>query len=89
MEYQYPISHEWSTEEIIDVIRFYEHIEKAYEKGIVRKHLMTAYRRFKEIVPSKSEEKQLCHEFEELSSYSPYRTVQKAKAAQDGDLIKM
>lgn len=57
MEYQYPIDYHWSTEEIVDVIKFFEHIEAAYERGIERDVLMASYRRFKEIVPSKSEEK--------------------------------
>jgi uncharacterized protein YktA (UPF0223 family) len=89
MNYHYPISYDWTTQEIIDVIKFYECIEKAYEKGIEREELMKAYRRFKEIVPSKSEEKQLCGEFEETSGYSPYRTVKLAKESQAGEIIKM
>ncbi|MEH7294426.1 UPF0223 family protein, partial [Priestia megaterium] len=63
MEYQYPISLDWSTEEIIDVVKFFESIERAYEKGIERDHLMAVYRRFKEIVPSKAEEKTICNDF--------------------------
>ena len=55
MEYQYPIDYRWSTEEIVDVIKFFEAIESAYEKGIEREEVMKAYRRFKEIVPSKAE----------------------------------
>ncbi|ETI66157.1 UPF0223 family protein [Neobacillus vireti] len=89
MEYQYPIDYNWSTDEIVDVIKFFEVIEKAYEKGIDREEVMNVYRRFKEIVPSKAEEKTLCGEFEEISGYSSYRTVKKAKEASAGDRIKM
>lgn len=89
MDYQYPISYEWSTEEVVDVIRFFESVEKAYEKGIAKEQLMSAYKRFKEIVPSKSEEKQVCGEFEEMSGYSAYRVVQKAKASTDQTTVKM
>ncbi|MDF2789209.1 MAG: hypothetical protein K0S80_2307, partial [Neobacillus sp.] len=64
MEYQYPIDYHWTTDEIVDVIKFYEAIERAYEKGIERDELMDIYRRFKEIVPGKAEEKTLCGEFE-------------------------
>lgn len=53
MEYQYPIDQDWSTEEIVDVIKYFESIEMAYEKGIEREQFMNAYRRFKEIVPGK------------------------------------
>ncbi|SEN31526.1 Uncharacterized protein YktA, UPF0223 family [Mesobacillus persicus] len=89
MEYQYPIDYTWKTDEIVDVIRFFENVELAYEKGVSREGLMAAYRRFKEIVPSKSEEKQLFKEFEEESGYSSYRTVKAAKDAGDGEKIKM
>ncbi|MEH7418293.1 UPF0223 family protein [Neobacillus drentensis] len=89
MEYQYPIDYRWSTEEIVDVINFFEAIERAYEKGIERDEMMNAYRRFKEIVPSKAEEKTICGEFEEISGYSSYRTIKKAKEASSGDKIMM
>ncbi|WP_077211380.1 UPF0223 family protein [Bacillus dakarensis] len=89
MEYQYPIDYHWSTDEIVDVIKFYEVIEAAYEKGVDRDILMGTYRRFKEIVPSKSEEKKVCGEFEEISGYSSYRTIKKAKESKPGDKIKM
>jgi uncharacterized protein YktA (UPF0223 family) len=89
MEYQYPIDYHWTTDEIVDVIKFYEAIERAYEKGIDRDELMDIYRRFKEIVPSKAEEKTLCGEFEDLSGYSSYRTIKKAKTASPGEKISM
>lgn len=88
MEYQYPIDHTWTTDEIIDVIRFFEGIEQAYEKGIDREALMSAYRRFKEIVPGKAEEKKIFNEFEEESGYSSYRTIKAAKEEANGK-IKM
>ncbi|WP_153126498.1 UPF0223 family protein [Peribacillus tepidiphilus] len=87
MDYQYPIDLDWSTEEIIDVINFYECVERAYEKGIQRGKLMAAYRRFKEIVPGKAEEKKIFNEFEEVSGYSSYRTVKKAKETNENDVI--
>jgi uncharacterized protein YktA (UPF0223 family) len=89
MEYQYPIDHDWSTEEIVDVIKYFESIEQAYEKGIERDQFMNAYRRFKEIVPGKAQEKNLCDEFEEQSGYSSYRTVKAAKESSAGDKIRM
>ena len=89
MEYQYPIDYSWSTDEIVEVIHFFEVIEKAYEKGIDREELLASYRRFKEIVPSKAEEKKLCGEFEEMSGYSSYRTVKIAKEADSNGRILM
>lgn len=89
MDYTYPISIDWSTTEIVDVIKFFESIEKAYEKGIKREELMSVYRRFKEIVPSIAEEKKVFREFEEASGYSSYHVVKKAKELSDGAMIKM
>lgn len=89
MDYQYPMQPDWSTTEIIDVIAFFQSIEKAYESGISREALMNAYRRFKEIVPSKAEEKNLCDDFEEMSGYSSYRAIKKGKESSDSDKIKM
>lgn len=89
VEYQYPIDPDWSTEEIIDVIHYFETIEQAYEKGVAREKLLSVYNRFKEIVPSKSEEKKLCAEFEEASGYSPYRTMKKGKESDSGVIIRM
>lgn len=89
MEYSYPFSTDWSTEEVIDVVSFFEAIEQAYEKGIDKETLMERYRRFKEIVPGKAEEKRICNEFEEVSGYSSYRAVQKMKQAPEQTKIRM
>ncbi|WP_163101353.1 UPF0223 family protein [Peribacillus alkalitolerans] len=89
MDYQYPIDLDWSTDEIVDVISFFEAVESAYEKGIDRDQLMNVYRRFKEIVPSKAQEKKVCGEFEEVSGYSAYHVVQKAKDSEPGQKIKL
>jgi uncharacterized protein YktA (UPF0223 family) len=89
MDYPYPISLDWSKEEVIDVIAFFQSVEKAYEKGINKSELMTTYRRFKEIVPGKSEEKQMCNQFEKDTSFSPYHVVKKAKELEDGRKVKM
>lgn len=87
--YQYPIDLDWTTKEIIDVIHFYGKIEEAYEKGVPRDQLMAAYRRFKEIVPSKAEENRLGREFEEVSGYSLYKVMKKGKEGKEGDIIKL
>ena len=89
MDYQYPIDYTWKTDEIVKVISFFQGIEQAYEKGIRREDLMRLYKEFKQIVPSIAEEKKVCGEFEEVSGYSSYRTMQKAKKSDEGDLVKM
>ncbi|MCG1020486.1 UPF0223 family protein [Sutcliffiella horikoshii] len=89
MDFSYPISYEWSTDEIVDVIALYEAVELTYSKGVERERLLAAYRRFKEIVPGKAEERNLANEYEELSGFSVYRTIKKAKDMQTGDRVIM
>ncbi|MBD8026591.1 UPF0223 family protein [Ureibacillus sp. Re31] len=89
MEYSYPISSDWSTTEIIDVIKFFEGVEQAYEKGIKREDMLARYRRFKEIVPSQAEEKTVFREFEEVSGYVSYKVVKQTKEKEDGTIVKM
>ncbi|GAB2543291.1 UPF0223 family protein [Gracilibacillus alcaliphilus] len=89
MNYSYPIDPSWSTNEIIDVVNYYSLIEKAYEKGVSKQDLIVAYNRYKEIVPSKSEEKQLDKQFEKQSSYVPFRVIKKARELANHDIIKL
>ncbi|MDI2589521.1 UPF0223 family protein [Psychrobacillus sp. NEAU-3TGS] len=88
MEYTYPFSIDWSTEEIVDVVQFFEAIEKAYEKGVKREELLMKYRRFKEIVPSMAEEKTYFREFEKESGYASYPIVKMMKEKSDLNIIK-
>ncbi len=89
MSYHYPISTDWQTNEIVDVVNFFHCIETAYEKGIEREVLIQGYQRFKAVVTSKSEEKKICGEFEDESGYSCYRTMKKAKEEIKTKMIKM
>ncbi|WP_096199196.1 UPF0223 family protein [Bacillus sp. FJAT-45350] len=84
-----PISLDWSKEEVIDVMEFFQGIEKVYSKGLERDRLMNLYRRFKEIVPSKSEEKQIFNQFDSDSGLSCYHAVKKAKESESGLIIKL
>ncbi|MCO0598379.1 UPF0223 family protein [Peribacillus butanolivorans] len=89
MDYQYPMDLDWSTEEIVDVIKFFEAVEKAYESKIQKEAFMKAYRRFKEIVPGKADEKKYTDEFESVSDYSAYLVIKKSKEIEDDDWIRM
>lgn len=89
MEYSYPFSIDWTTDEIVDVVEFFEAIEKAYEKGVNRQELMNKYRKFKIVVPSMAEEKTYFREFEEESGYVSFNVVKKMKEASDADLIRI
>ncbi|WP_339227562.1 UPF0223 family protein [Oceanobacillus sp. FSL K6-2867] len=88
MNYEYPIDEMWSTKEIIDVVNFFSLVEKAYENKVRREEILMLYRRFKQIVPSKSEEKKLFSAFEASSGYSSYHTVKRARDSSN-DYIKM
>ncbi|RSL30458.1 UPF0223 family protein [Salibacterium salarium] len=84
-----PMSMDWSTEEIVDAVNFFQTIEKAYQQAVVRDDILALYNRFKEFVPSKSEEKQYFKEFDEKTGVSCWKTIQKAKSAEVGEKIKM
>ena len=56
MEYQYPLDLDWSNDEMVEVIKFFNQIENYYEKSIIGTELMEQYKKFKQIVPSKAEE---------------------------------
>lgn len=87
MDYNYPLRHDWSTDEIIMVTEFYVAIEKAYEEGIKSSKMLTAYNNFKKVVPSKAEEKTLFNEFEKASGYKSYPIVKEAKV-REKEIIK-
>ncbi|MFL4358060.1 UPF0223 family protein [Streptococcus uberis] len=82
--YNYPLDINWSTDEITSVLHFLNQVEKAYESKADANQLLESYRVFKEIVTSKSQEKQIDREFEKSSGYSTYRAVQKAKEVEKG-----
>ncbi|MGQ7370608.1 UPF0223 family protein [Streptococcus suis] len=82
--YSYPLDFSWSTEEIPSVLSFLNQVELAYEKGTDAGQVLTAYRAFKEVVPSKAQEKQIDRDFEDVSGYSSYRVVKAAKERQKG-----
>ncbi|MBP1968240.1 uncharacterized protein YktA (UPF0223 family) [Virgibacillus natechei] len=83
MNYQYPFDETWTKEEIIDAVHFFSLVEQAYEQHVKREELLSTYNRFKEFVPSKSEEKTLFNEFETASGYSSYHVVKKAKESSE------
>ncbi|HFI0057519.1 TPA: UPF0223 family protein [Streptococcus suis] len=82
--YSYPLDFSWSTEEISSVLSFLNQVELAYEKGADAGQVLTAYRAFKEVVPSKAQEKQIDRDFEDVSGYSSYRVVKAAQERQKG-----
>lgn len=88
MEYSYPFSTDWSTEEIVDVVGFFQMIEQAYESGVKREKVLDCYRKFNKIVPAKSEEKTYFREFEEASGYACFPVIRDAKNGKEGCIVK-
>lgn len=79
-DYQYPLDLDWTTDEMVVVMKMWEVLEQAYEKGISVDDFLKAHANFKKVVPSIGEERRLGREFEKLSGYSLYRGLQAAKA---------
>ena len=82
--YSYPIDLSWSTEELTAVLSFLNQVEATYESKADAQKLLTAYKAFKTVVPSKGQERQIDRDFEAVSGYSTYRAVKAAKAAERG-----
>lgn len=74
--YQYPLDLTWTGEEMATVISFFNQVEAFYETKVSRETFLADYRQFKQVVPSKMQEKQLDREFEKASGYSTYRALQ-------------
>lgn len=83
-QYSYPLDFSWSTEEISSVLSFLNQVEKAYEGGVEASMLLDRYKKFKQVVKSKGEERQIDRDFEAASGYSTYRAVKMAQEKQKG-----
>lgn len=77
--YQYPIELNWTHEDMHHVISLWNAVEAAYETGIKKDDFLKKYRAFKEVIPSKGEEKHYARLFEKESGYSLYQVVKMAK----------
>ena len=53
MEYSYPIDLEWTNEEMMQVVAFFNAIEQYYESKVEGKLLLERYSQFKKVVPGK------------------------------------
>lgn len=48
-EYSYPLDYDWSTEEILHVMSFYQAVEIGYEEGVLAGKFEEAYNDFKKL----------------------------------------
>lgn len=87
-EYQYPLDLDWTTEEMVVVMKMWEVLEAANEEGILVADFLKAYGEFKKVVPAIGEERRLGREFEKSSGYSLYHTL-KAVREQGSGRFKM
>ena len=77
--YSYPLDPSWSTAEIVTVMKMLRTVEDAYEVGVSADQVLTDYRQFTQVVPTKAGEKQLGRKFAKLSGYQLYDVIQAAK----------
>ena len=78
--YSYPIDYDLFTpEEVIKLVEFYALVEDANEGKANKDELSKKYNGFRKILNSVSMEKQIDKEFEKLSGYSIYKTINKYK----------
>lgn len=78
--YSYPIDYDLFTpEEVVELVEFYALVEDANEGKANKEILIQKYNRFRKILNSVSMEKQIDKEFQKLSGYSIYKTIQKYK----------
>ncbi len=87
MEIQYPISIDWNKEEVIKVVNFFQLVEQAYDQGARKDQMINAYYSFKDVVPSKSEEKQIFKQFDKETGYSTYHAVKEARETEQDKVV--
>lgn len=87
MEYEYPIDLDWSNDEMMTVVSFFNAVEAFYENKVQRDTILERYQQFKNIVPGKAEEKQIFKSFEQSSGYSSYHAVKHAQTATDTQFV--
>lgn len=87
MEYQYPIDLDWSNDEMMQVVSFFNAVESYYESSVEGEKLLDRYKQLKKIVPGKAEEKQIFKEFENSSGYSSYHAVKAVQSSPDQKLF--
>ena len=49
-EYQYPLDLDWTTDEMVIVMKMWEDLERANEKGINNEAFLKTYQQFKTVV---------------------------------------
>ena len=78
--YTLPIDSNWTIDDIVTVSAFVDKVLQVYENGVLKVTLLAQYDKFRQVIPSKSEQKQFDRNFEQQTGFSIYRTMKWAKA---------
>lgn len=78
--YTLPIDSNWTIDDIVTVSVFVDKVLKVYENGVLKVTLLAQYDKFRQVIPSKSEQKQFDRNFEQQTGFSIYRTIKLAQA---------
>lgn len=74
--YSYPIDYSlYSTDEIIQLIQFFEQIEKYYQGEVMEEKVLAHYKIFSKLVPSKSDRTKMYKQFLADSGYDVYKVI--------------
>ncbi|MCK5761667.1 MAG: UPF0223 family protein [Candidatus Izimaplasma sp.] len=76
--YTYPIDFElYTSGEAVVLVEFLALVEDANEGKVDSSKLLKKYKQYRSIINSVSTEKQMDREFEKISGYSIYKTINK------------
>lgn len=78
--YTLPIDSNWTIDDIVTVSAFVDKVLQVYENGVLNVTLLAQYDKFRQVIPSKSEQKQFDRNFEQQTGFSIYRTIKLAQA---------
>ena len=78
--YTLPIDSNWTIDDIVTVSVFVDKVLQVYENGVLKVTLLAQYDKFRQVIPSKSEQKQFDRNFEQQTGFSIYRTIKLAQA---------
>ncbi|CCF24396.1 MULTISPECIES: UPF0223 family protein [Leuconostoc] len=78
--YTLPIDSNWTIDDIVTVSAFVDKVLQVYENGVLKVTLLGQYDKFRQVIPSKSEQKQFDRNFEQQTGFSIYRTIKLAQA---------
>ena len=68
--YTLPIDSNWTIDDIVTVSAFVDKVLQVYENGVLKVTLLAQYDKFRQVIPSKSEQKQFDRNFEQQTGFS-------------------